>query len=258
MSAPQDGYVSLEGVSKIYNPGPRQVEAVSELSFTVGSGQFVAILGPSGCGKSTLLMMVAGLEHSTTGAIRVAGEAVEKPRMQTGIIFQDPTLLPWKSVLENVLFPVAIQRREWEAHKARAIELLALVGLADFRDKKPHQLSGGMKQRAAICRALVTDPDLLLMDEPFSALDAITRDELNVVLLDIWEKHHKTGLFVTHSIREAVFLSDRVIVMGRRPSRIVADVQIDFGRPRDIHLQETPEFSRFCAQLRDAIESHHA
>jgi NitT/TauT family transport system ATP-binding protein len=257
VSAEEAGYVSLEGVSKIYNPGPRQVEAVSELSFAVGSGKFVAILGPSGCGKSTLLMMVAGLERATTGAIRVAGEAVERPRMQTGIIFQDPTLLPWKSVLDNVLFPVTIQGRDMEMHRVRALDLLSIVGLSDFKDKKPHQLSGGMKQRAAICRALVTDPDLLLMDEPFSALDAITRDELNVVLLDIWEKHHKTGLFVTHSIREAVFLSDRVIVMGRRPSRIVADVEIAFSRPRDIHLQETPEFSRLCAQLRDAIESHH-
>jgi NitT/TauT family transport system ATP-binding protein len=137
------------------------------------------------------------------------------------------------------------------------MSLLQMVGLTDFAEKRPHQLSGGMKQRVAICRALVTDPDLLLMDEPFSALDAITRDELNVALLDIWQRHHKTGLFVTHSIREAVFLSDRVIVMGRRPSRIVADVRIDFSRPRDVHVQESAEFTRLCTQLRDAIESQH-
>ena len=238
------GYVTLEGVSKVFNPGPRQVEAVSELGFSVRPGDFVSILGPSGCGKSTLLMMVAGLEKPTTGVILVAGEVIARPRLQTGIIFQDPTLLPWKSVLDNVLFPVSIQG--------------LLVGLADFRDKRPHQLSGGMKQRAAICRALITDPDLLLMDEPFSALDAMTRDELNVALLDIWQRHHKTALFVTHSIREAVFLSDRVIVMGRRPSKIVADVAIAFPRPRTVHVQEAPEYTRLCTMLRDAIESQHA
>ncbi len=251
------GYVTLEGVSKIFNPGPRQVEAVSELGFSVRSGDFVSILGPSGCGKSTLLMMVAGLEKPSTGVIRIAGDRVERPRLQTGIIFQDPTLLPWKSALDNVLFPVSIQSQVREADRERAMELLRLVGLADFRDKRPHQLSGGMKQRAAICRALITDPDLLLMDEPFSALDAMTRDELNVALLDIWQRHHKTALFVTHSIREAVFLSDRVIVMGRRPSKIVADVAIEFPRPRNVHLQEAPEYTRLCTTLRDAIESQH-
>ena len=251
------GYVAVEKVSKVFNPGPRQVDAVSELGFSVRSGDFVSILGPSGCGKSTLLMMVAGLERPSTGTIRVAGSLVERPRLETGIIFQDPTLLPWKSVLDNVLFPVTIQGLPRAPHEARAMELLRMVGLADFRDKRPHQLSGGMKQRAAICRALVTDPGLLLMDEPFSALDAITRDELNVALLDIWQRHHKTALFVTHSIREAVFLSDRVIVMGRRPSRIVADVTVPFPRPRDVHMQDTPEFLRQCALLRDAIESQH-
>jgi NitT/TauT family transport system ATP-binding protein len=252
------GYVTLEGVSKVFNPGPRQVEAVSELGFSVRPGDFVSILGPSGCGKSTLLMMVAGLEKPTTGVILVAGEVIARPRLQTGIIFQDPTLLPWKSVLDNVLFPVSIQGLAPAPHLERAMELLRLVGLADFRDKRPHQLSGGMKQRAAICRALITDPDLLLMDEPFSALDAMTRDELNVALLDIWQRHHKTALFVTHSIREAVFLSDRVIVMGRRPSKIVADVAIAFPRPRTVHVQEAPEYTRLCTMLRDAIESQHA
>ena len=250
-------YVQVEGVSKVYNPGPSQIEAVSEASFRVASGEFVSILGPSGCGKSTLLMMIGGLEPATSGVVRIAGGQVSGPRNATGIIFQDPTLLPWKTVLENVLFPVRIQKRELAPYTERALELLRMVGLYEFRDKRPHQLSGGMKQRAAICRALVTDPDLLLMDEPFSALDAITRDELNVALLDIWERHHKTGLFVTHSIREAVFLSDRVIVMGLRPSRIVADVAIPFQRPRDIHLQESPEFTRIAAALREHIGSQH-
>jgi NitT/TauT family transport system ATP-binding protein len=250
-------YVEVDALSKIYNPGPRQVEALGSVSFSVRSGDFVSILGPSGCGKSTLLMIVGGLEPATTGSVRVAGEAVSGPRLRTGVIFQDPTLLPWKTVLENVLFPVQIQRRMTPEFRARADELLRLVGLQDFEHKRPHELSGGMKQRAAICRALVTDPDLMLMDEPFSALDAITRDELNVALLDIWERHHKTGLFVTHSIREAVFLSDRVIVMGRRPSRIVADVPVPFPRPRDIRIQESSAFTEICAMLRDKIGSHH-
>lgn len=250
-------YVVVDALSKIYNPGPHQVEALGSVSFSVRSGDFVSILGPSGCGKSTLLMIVGGLEPATTGAVRVASESVSGPRMRTGVIFQDPTLLPWKTVLENVLFPVQIQRRLTPEFTARAEELLRLVGIQDFQRKRPHQLSGGMKQRAAICRALVTDPDLLLMDEPFSALDAITRDELNVALLDIWERHHKTGLFVTHSIREAVFLSDRVIVMGRRPSRIVADVTVPFPRPRNINIQETTAFTEICALLRDQIGSHH-
>ncbi len=251
-------YVEVDGVTKVYNPGPSQIEAVSDVSFSLASGDFVSILGPSGCGKSTLLMMVGGLEPATRGAVRIGGREVSGPRTETGIIFQDPTLLPWKSVLDNVLFPVKIQHRELAPYTERALELLRMVGLHPFRDKRPHQLSGGMKQRAAICRALICDPDLLLMDEPFSALDAITRDELNVALLDIWERHHKTGLFVTHSIREAVFLSDRVLVMGLRPSRIVADVPIPFPRPRDIHLQESAEFTRIAAMLREHIGSQHA
>jgi NitT/TauT family transport system ATP-binding protein len=251
-------YVEVEGVTKVYNPGPSQIEAVSDVSFSLSSGDFVSILGPSGCGKSTLLMVVGGLEPATRGTVRIGGRQVSGPRTETGIIFQDPTLLPWKSVLDNVLFPVKIQHRELAPYTERALELLRMVGLHPFRDKRPHQLSGGMKQRAAICRALICDPDLLLMDEPFSALDAITRDELNVALLDIWERHHKTGLFVTHSIREAVFLSDRVLVMGLRPSRIVADVPIPFPRPRDIHLQESAEFTRIAAMLREHIGSQHA
>ena len=257
-SSAEPAYLQVEALTKIYNPGPSQIEAVTEVSFSVRARDFVSILGPSGCGKSTLLMMIGGLEPPSAGAVRIAGKAVTGPREATGIIFQDPTLLPWKTVLDNVLFPVRIQHRDPAPYTERALELLRMVGLHPFRDKRPHQLSGGMKQRAAICRALICDPDLLLMDEPFSALDAITRDELNVALLDIWERHHKTGLFVTHSIREAVFLSDRVIVMGLRPSRIVADVTIPFPRPRDIRLQESVEFARMAASLRDHIGSQHA
>jgi NitT/TauT family transport system ATP-binding protein len=244
------------GVKKIYNTGTSQVEALESVTFSVASGDFVAILGPSGCGKSTLLMMVGGLELPTEGEIRIGGSRVTAPRLDTGIMFQDATLLPWKTVLENVLFPIRIQRRPIVQYRQRALELLHTVKIADFADKKPAQLSGGMRQRAAICRALIYNPSLLLMDEPFSALDALTRDELNEALLDLWQHYHKTGLFVTHSIREAVFLSDRVLVMAPRPSRIIADVRIPFPRPRDASVQETAEFTGLCAMLRAKIGSH--
>lgn len=252
------GYISIKGVRKIYNPGSAQVEAVSSISLQITSGDFVSIIGPSGCGKSTLLMMVAGLENPTEGTIAISGRAILKPSDATGIMFQDSTLLPWKSALENVLFPIAIQRRMSKLFKDRAIELLKTVGLGDFIDKRPGQLSGGMKQRVAICRALIQDPSLLLMDEPFSALDAISRDDLGELLLNLWQTTHKTALFVTHSIREAVLLSDRVIVMAPRPSRIIADVKISFGRPRDTAVQETAEYSKICASLRAQIGSQHA
>jgi NitT/TauT family transport system ATP-binding protein len=242
----------------VYDPGPSQVEAVSSVSFTLRAGEFVSILGPSGCGKSTLLMMIGGLEPPTAGAIRVGEAAVTGPRAGIGIIFQDPTLLPWKTVLDNVLFPIRILRRPLADYRARAIELLDMVGLAEFRAKRPHELSGGMRQRAAICRALIHDPELLLMDEPFSALDAITRDEMNVALLDIWERHHKTALFVTHSIREAVFLSDRVLVMNRRPATIIADLEVGLPRPRDLSIGETPAFNALCGRLRELVGLGHA
>ncbi|MSP32365.1 MAG: ABC transporter ATP-binding protein [Pseudolabrys sp.] len=251
-------YVSIAGVRKIYNPGPAEIEAVSSVSLRITSGDFVSIIGPSGCGKSTLLMMVAGLENPTEGTITISGRPVLKPSDETGIMFQDSTLLPWKTALENVLFPIGIQGRMSALFKERAIELLNTVGLGKFIDKRPAELSGGMKQRVAICRALIQDPSLLLMDEPFSALDAISRDDLGELLLNLWQKTHKTALFVTHSIREAVFLSDRVIVMAPRPSRIIADVKIPFGRPRNTAVQETVEYAKLCASLRAQIGSQHA
>jgi NitT/TauT family transport system ATP-binding protein len=250
-------YVEVDQVRKIYDAGGAQVEALASITFSVAPGDFVAILGPSGCGKSTLLMMVGGLEPVTQGTIRIGGSPVSGPRLDTGVMFQDSTLLPWKTVLDNVLFPIRIQRKPMAEFRARALELLEMVRLADFAGKKPAQLSGGMRQRAAICRALIYDPHLLLMDEPFSALDAMTRDELNEVLLDMWQHYHKTALFVTHSIREAVFLSDRVLVMAPRPSTIIADVRIPFGRPRDASVLERREFTELCAMLRAKIGSRH-
>jgi NitT/TauT family transport system ATP-binding protein len=257
-SADADRYVEVAEVSKIYRSGRGDpVEAVSSANFTVSQGQFVAILGPSGCGKSTLLMMVGGLEAVTTGRIAIDGAAMTGPRTDIGIMFQDATLLPWKSAVENVLFPIRVLKRPVDKYWDAAHALLDRVGLNGFAHKKPHELSGGMRQRVAICRALVYDPALLLMDEPFSALDAITRDEMNELLLDLWQQYTKTALFVTHSIREAVFLADRVLVMTRRPSKIVEDLTIPFPRPRSLDIGETREFNEICRHLRAQIEDSH-
>lgn len=251
-------YIDVRQASKVYDGRTGPVEAVSRVSFTVQEGEFVSILGPSGCGKSTLLMMLAGLEAVTDGSIVQQGRPVKGPRTENGLIFQDATLLPWLSVLDNVLFPIKILKRPRAAYVDKAHGLLKMVGLSEFSDHRPMQLSGGMRQRAAICRALIHDPDLLLMDEPFSALDAITRDEMNVALLDIWQRHRKTGVFITHSIREAVLLSDRVLVMTRRPSTVVCDLKIPFERPRDPRIVETADFTALCARLREHIEAGYA
>jgi len=249
--------VSVANVQKTYITRQAPVQAVASASVDVARGEFVSLLGPSGCGKSTLLMMIAGLEQPTGGSISLAGSEVRKPRRDIGIIFQDATLLPWKSALDNVLFPVRILKLPIEPYRHRARELLAMVGLSDFENKKPSQLSGGMRQRVAICRALIHDPDILLMDEPFSALDAITRDQMNVALSEILETYKKTVIFVTHSIREAAFLSDRVVVMGGRPSTIMLDMKMPFERPRRFEIEETPEFVAVCRKLRLTIEQAH-
>jgi NitT/TauT family transport system ATP-binding protein len=247
--------ISCERVRKIYGKGAAAFEAVSSATFSIEKGEFVSILGPSGCGKSTLLMMVAGLETANGGRISAGGAPIDGPRAEIGIVFQDPTLLPWKTSLQNVLFPIEVTRRDRSAYRDRAIELLQMVGLGNALQKRPSQLSGGMRQRVSLCRALVTDPTILLMDEPFSALDAITRDDMNVVLLNLWERYRKTVLFVTHSIREAILLSDRILVMGRSPSRIIADEPVSFPRPRDINIEETSEFNALRAKLRELINT---
>jgi NitT/TauT family transport system ATP-binding protein len=258
VTAAREPLLSVTNVQKTYFTRQAPVQAVASASVDVARGEFVSLLGPSGCGKSTLLMMIAGLEQPTGGSIMLGGSEVKEPRREIGVIFQDATLLPWKSALENVLFPARILKLPIEIYRERAQELLAMVGLAGFEHKKPSQLSGGMRQRVAICRALIHDPDILLMDEPFSALDAITRDQMNVALSEILETYRKTVIFVTHSIREAAFLSDRVVVMGGRPSTIVLDEKMPFERPRRFEIEETPEFVRVCRKLRLTIEEAHS
>jgi NitT/TauT family transport system ATP-binding protein len=250
--------ITAQAVRKIYWTASGPVEAVAEANFEIDSGDFVAVLGPSGCGKSTLMLMVAGLEPVTSGVITIDGQEVRSPQTTAGMMFQDPTLLPWRSVLDNVLFPVSMCRSIMPDDRARAEQLLHMVDLWNFRDKRPRELSGGMRQRVALARALINDPRILLMDEPFSALDAITRDEMGLALARIWESTHKTAIFITHSIREAIFLSDRVLVMGRRPSTIIEDIRVPFPRPRKPSVEADPAFNDLYLQLKSSILSKPA
>jgi NitT/TauT family transport system ATP-binding protein len=246
-------HVRLEGVSKTYEVRGDAIEAIRGISFHVEHGGFVSILGPSGCGKSTLLMMIAGIEPATSGLIALNGKQVTGPRRQTSVVFQMPTLFPWRTVRANIMFPIEVFRGDRRSAHAEASKLLDMTGLTGFADRLPEQLSGGMAQRVSLCRALITNPELLLMDEPFSALDALTRDDLGLELQRVWERYRKTVLFVTHSIREAVFLSDRVIVFSPRPAEIARDLTIELPRPRSLEMQETPEFNRYCGDLRAAL-----
>ncbi|MBI3977378.1 MAG: ABC transporter ATP-binding protein [Chloroflexi bacterium] len=251
-------HVRVEGVRHTYGRGRGAIEAIRAASFAARYGEFISLLGPSGCGKSSLLLMVGGLIQPTGGRVSVDGTVVAGPRRGTGMVFQSPLLLPWRSVLDNVLLPIELLKLDRRTFQDRARQLLEMTGLREFERRLPHELSGGMQQRVAICRGLVQEPNLLLMDEPFSALDAMTRDEMNRELLRIWEQQRVTVLFVTHSIREAVYLSDRVLVMTQRPSVIRDDIRIDLPRPRNIEIEESAEFNRYCAILRRLIEhSHH-
>ena len=245
--------IRFDQVGKTFPTKPQPLRAVESVSFAVRRGEFLAILGPSGCGKSTLLMMAAGLETATEGKLLRGGVELVGPHRQTGVMFQDATLLPWLSVLDNVLFPATIRRIPRAQVEPAARRLIDTVGLKGFENSRPHELSGGMRQRAAICRALVLDPDLILMDEPFSALDAITRDEMGDVLLDLWQHTQKSAIFVTHSIREAVLLADRVLVMSRRPATVAEELVVPFPRPRTPALADSAEFAAVVAHLRGVI-----
>lgn len=241
-------HIEASGVSKQY--GAKGVLALDQVSLSVREGEFLSILGPSGCGKSTLLRCVAGLERPTGGEIRVHGEPVRKPPANMGVVFQRDVLLEWRSILDNMFLQVDFRGEPRGRYMERAHELLDLFGLKGFEKAFPAQLSGGMRQRAAICRALLANPDLLLMDEPFGALDALTRDQMNLELQKIWSASRRTILFVTHSIGEAVFLSDRVVVMSPRPGRIAMTLTIDLPRPRRMMVREMPEFALYCGQIR--------
>ena len=246
-------FVEIENVSREYHTRTGRVLAVQDMSTQAYEEEFVAILGPSGCGKSTLLKMIAGLVPPTSGKILVDGQPVAEPLERLGMVFQSPVLLRWRTVISNVLFPAEAFGRRDAAMRERAMGLLKLVGLAGFEDKYPHELSGGMAQRVSLARALLLDPKLLLMDEPFGALDALTRDEMGFELLRIWQERPKTILFVTHSISESVLLADRVLVMTVRPGRLAMEVKIALPRPRTARMRILPRFGEIVAGLQEAM-----
>ena len=242
--------IALDCVARVFSGGAKPVTALENVSFDVETGNFVSIVGPSGCGKSTLLKIISGLLPATAGKVSIGGKPVTGPLENVGMVFQSPVLLKWRSVLGNILLPVEFARLDLASHVEKARALIRLVGLDGFEEMYPHQLSGGMQQRASLCRALVTDPQLLLMDEPFGALDAMTRDELDMELLRIWEERKKTVLFVTHSIQEAVFLSDRVFVMSARPGRLIERIAIDLPRPRTLEMMSAARFGEYTLRIR--------
>jgi len=231
------------------------IEALKDINLTIGTEEFVTVVGPSGCGKSTLLKILAGIERRSTGSIRFAGRLLEGPTRELGLVFQAPVLLAWRTVLANVMLPVEVQKLDRAVYLPKAHALLSMVGLNGFADRYPFELSGGMQQRVSICRALIHDPSFLLMDEPFGALDAMTRETMNLELLRIWKESRKTVMLVTHSIPEAVFLADRVVAMSPRPGRIVEIISIDLPRPRTLEMFTSKTFGRYVSHIRGLFGS---
>ena len=253
------GSIHVHGVTKVYQSRKSvdPVVAVQSVDFAIGAGEFVSLVGPSGCGKSTLLMTIAGLTEPTKGRVVIDGQPVTGPRRSVGVMFQTPELFRWRNVIENVLLPVDVFGLDRKTYLPRARELLQLVGLEAFEKAYPQELSGGMEQRTALCRVLVADPAIVLMDEPFGALDEFTRERLNIELLRIWDASRKTVVFVTHNIAEAVFLSDRVVVMGTRPGRVLEDIEVPLARPRSVESMREPAFHETLYRIRDLLGLSH-
>ena len=231
------------------------VQALKDINFGVSDGEFMVIVGPSGCGKTTLLKILAGLLDGFDGRASVKGTPIAKPRRDIGVVFQSPVLFPWRSVLGNVMLPADVQRLDKVKLRRRAMDLIKLVRLDGFENRYPWELSGGMQQRVGIVRALVHDPAMLLMDEPFGALDAMTRESMNVELQRIWMERRKTVLFITHSVGEAVFLADRVLVMTPRPGKIQDELTIDLPRPRPLEIMNTEAFGAYVKRIRVALNA---
>jgi NitT/TauT family transport system ATP-binding protein len=242
--------IRIQNVSKTYLSKDAKVQSLRPLSFSINDGEFISVVGPSGCGKSTLLKMIAGLLPPTTGEIFIDGKQIVKPHGSAGIVFQAALLLPWRSILENVMLPIQLKKLPRDIYLKRARDLLKLAGLEGFERHLPWQLSGGMQQRVAICRALVHDPKIMLMDEPFGALDAMTRERMNIELQRIQRETGKTVLLITHSIQEAVFLSDRVLVMTERPGAIAAEYEVPLPRPRTLDMFSDPRFVELTSKIR--------
>jgi NitT/TauT family transport system ATP-binding protein len=242
--------IHIDRISKTFETRGGAVKALDSVSLELRAGEFVSIVGPSGCGKSTLLSIIAGLKKASTGKVTIGTTPVNGPYRASGIVFQKDLLMEWRTALDNVLLQIELRGLRRKDYVDRALDLLAKVNLQDFANKYPRELSGGMRQRVSICRALIHDPPILLMDEPFGALDALTRDEISTDLSRLCEDAGKTVVFITHSIAEAVHLSDRVIVMSPRPANILDDVTIDLPRPRDIQIRDTPEFGAYAQRIR--------
>lgn len=246
---PAAPYLEVRDLSKVYSSDDGPVRALDRVSLQQRRGEFVSIVGPSGCGKSTLLMIAAGLASRSEGSVLVEDRLVDAPRTDLGIVFQNHVLLEWRTALQNVMLQAVARKMDMKVAEKRARELLAAVGLGGFENKYPSSLSGGMKQRVSICRALIHDPPHLLMDEPFGALDSLTRDQLVLDLQRICSERSTAVLFITHSIAEAVFLSDRVVVMTPRPGKIDRIIDIDLPRPRTLAMRESPEFARYSHEI---------
>jgi NitT/TauT family transport system ATP-binding protein len=242
--------IDLRAVAKTYETDTGSVHALARVDLKIKRGEFVSLLGPSGCGKTTLMSLIAGLATPSEGEVRIDDVSIRSPYTNLGIVFQNAELLDWRTALQNIMLQMEIRGLDVKTYLPIARKLLAQVGLKDFENKYPDELSGGMKQRVALCRALIHDPEILLMDEPFGALDAMTRDQMNADLQRIWMQSKKTAVLVTHSIDEAVFMSDRVIVMSARPASVVEDLQIDLPRPRSLDVRDTPKFNEYTAHLR--------
>jgi NitT/TauT family transport system ATP-binding protein len=249
--------IAIEHATKRYKTRTGSVLALEDLSLDIRQGEFVCILGPSGCGKSTLLWAMSGLHPLTSGAIRLGGAPISGPHPDIGMIFQDANLLPWKTLWQNILFPFEIKRRDPKPYLDRIRALIDEVGLSGFENKMPRELSGGMQQRASIVRCLGFDPGVILMDEPFGALDAFTRDEMNLLIQKLWMDTGKTIVFVTHNVTEALFLADRVAVLSPRPGRLAHVFDVDLSRPRTIEQTFEPAFIRQVLQVKHSIERGH-
>src|SRR5262249_44372440 len=257
--------VELQPVTPTYRLGKEPPRALADATLGIEKGEFIAVVGPSGCGKSTIMKLVTGLLPPTSGEVRVAGERVTGPIKGVGMAFQNPTLMPWRTTMDNILLPMEVvepHKRRFRSNRAeyeaRAMKLLNTVGLADFARRYPWQLSGGMQQRSNLCRALIHEPELLMLDEPFGALDAFTREELWGVMQDLWLEKHFTGVLVTHDLREAVYLAGTVDVRSRRPGRIVMTRRIDIPRQRSLATTFEPHFVDIVHELRDRISQEHA
>lgn len=248
--------IEIHNLGMVFTSKQGSVHTLEGVSFDVEEGEFICIVGPSGCGKTTLLRILAGLIPATTGVTKVNGDIVRGPQCNVGMVFQSPVLMAWRTVLSNIMLQVEVRRLDKEEYRKKALELIQLVGLTSFENNYPYQLSGGMQQRVSICRALIHDPALLLMDEPFGAIDALTREQMNLELQRIWMERKKTVIFVTHSIPEAVFLSDKVVVMSARPARLLRVFDSGLARPRSLDTMATPTFSSLVTDIRREMQVH--